>query len=55
LLRRARRTTPGTGRLLVSVQGHRGLVLQAAFSPDGKRLAAGDMHGQLLVWPVVSR
>ena len=42
-------------KVLGSVAAHRGLVLRAAFSPDGARLATGDMHGQIRVWPVVRR
>jgi RNA polymerase sigma factor (sigma-70 family) len=43
-----------TGKHLRQLQGHRGEVKRAAFSPDGKRLATGGADGALRVWDVAT-
>jgi WD40 repeat protein len=41
-----------TGKLLARVDGHRGEVKSAAFSPDGKHVVTGGDDSTLLVWDV---
>jgi WD40 repeat protein len=43
-----------TGRLLRTLTGHRGPAYRPAFSPDGKRLAAGSSDFILRVWDVAN-
>src|SRR5262249_49243826 len=37
------------------LQGHADGVVALAFSPDGRTLASGDMHGAVKVWDVATR
>ena len=34
------------------MNGHKGIVLSVAFSPDGNLLASGERHGPIKVWDV---
>ncbi len=39
-----------TGKVVHRFRGHRGMVRQLAFTPDGKRLITGGTDGTVLVW-----
>jgi len=41
-----------SGQMLRSLNGHSGAVRSLAFSPDGKRLAAGSDDNTVDVWAV---
>ena len=43
---------PSDGKLLAKLQGHRGIVMSVAWSPDGTRLAScgGRGSGELIIW-----
>ncbi len=41
------------GKLLMSLEGHLGLVTAIAFSPDGKWLLSGDSSGALFLWQLM--
>ena len=37
---------------MIRLSGHRKSVVCAAFHPDGRRLAAGDIEGRIIVWEI---
>jgi WD40 repeat protein len=39
-----------TGKLTSKITGHKGVVTVVVWSPDGKRLASGERHGQIKLW-----
>jgi predicted NACHT family NTPase len=41
---------PATGAVLKTLTGHTDWVYAVAFSPDGKRVAAGSWNGEVRVW-----
>ncbi len=43
-----------TGRLIATIDEHRGALVAGAWSADGRRLATVDVYGVLEVWPVPS-
>jgi WD40 repeat protein len=44
--------SPFRTRLRLSKNGHGAAPWALAFSPDGRTLASGDLHGKVLLWPV---
>jgi hypothetical protein len=42
----------GSGRLLLTLEGHTGAVLSASFSPDGTRIVTGSWDKTARVWMV---
>jgi WD40 repeat protein len=45
----------GTGIKAYTLQGHTGLITDAAFSPDGTRLAVGGSGEKIWLWDVATR
>jgi WD40 repeat protein len=41
-----------SGNLIVSLEGHAGLINNVAFSPDGKYVATTGQDDQLYLWQV---
>jgi WD40 repeat protein len=41
---------PATGRLLLTLSGHAGLITRVAYSPDGRRLASVSRDRLVKVW-----
>jgi WD40 repeat protein len=39
-----------TGRLELTLSGHRSDLIAAVFSPDGRWIAAGDIEGTVIIW-----
>lgn len=44
-----------TGRLQTTLVGHGSLVMELAFSPDGRLLASGDLNGRIILWRMPER
>ena len=45
---------PVSGRLSRTLEGHHGMTLAMAFSPDGRLLATCDTHNDFRIWDIVS-
>jgi len=43
-----------TGQELVALEGHEGLILCLAFTPEGKRIVSGSRDGTVRLWDVAS-
>ena len=43
-----------TGKELLALKGHAGVVSGVAFSPDGQRLASGNQDGSIHLWETTS-
>jgi WD40 repeat protein/serine/threonine protein kinase len=41
---------PTTGEVILTLRGHTGPIRDCAFSPDGRRLASGDLFGTVRIW-----